>query len=314
MDIPNWLQALPYVGSGLSIVNSLFNRGSSSEELINQQFENNVRMWNMNNRYNSPSAQVSRLRAAGLNPMFYGIDGKQAAPLQPVDVSGAQSASTNESMRKQQAFQNALDFVRQLQETSSALEVNQSQIDKNNADADLADANAEAVRTQIPGYAEDVDKKRSDAIKSRFEASLLMSQFNDPAVRSALVEMPKLERDKVLSEIALFDAEKLLRHADVEVDAAKILELATQAKLNTAQLAVVKATAFQLQKLGELYRSQKITEVQFRKQRLALLEKQIKVLYNEVITGSKDIDWYELDKIIGYFTSVGNTFYSKGRK
>lgn len=57
-------------GSGLlgGIVSGLFNRGAQK-----RAFDQNVQMWNMQNEYNSPSAQMARLRDAGLNPrLVYG--------------------------------------------------------------------------------------------------------------------------------------------------------------------------------------------------------------------------------------------------
>lgn len=43
----------------------------------NQEYQNqwNLNMWNKQNEYNSPIAQRKRLEDAGLNPIFYGLDG-----------------------------------------------------------------------------------------------------------------------------------------------------------------------------------------------------------------------------------------------
>lgn len=43
----------------------------------NQRYQNewNLNMWNAQNEYNSPDAQRQRLEDAGLNPIFYGLDG-----------------------------------------------------------------------------------------------------------------------------------------------------------------------------------------------------------------------------------------------
>lgn len=40
----------------------------------------NEYMWNQNNEYNSPSAWYDRMRDAGLNPSYYGMDGGSSAP------------------------------------------------------------------------------------------------------------------------------------------------------------------------------------------------------------------------------------------
>lgn len=44
-----------------------------NKDLAEQAFRNNVAMWNMQNAYNTPSAQMARMAAAGLNPnLIYG--------------------------------------------------------------------------------------------------------------------------------------------------------------------------------------------------------------------------------------------------
>lgn len=44
-------------------------------QLAREQNDWNMMMWNKENEYNSPSAKLARLQAAGLNPLFYGLDG-----------------------------------------------------------------------------------------------------------------------------------------------------------------------------------------------------------------------------------------------
>lgn len=44
-----------------------------SREMYDKQFEDNIKLWNMQNAYNDPRAQMERLRNAGLNPnLVYG--------------------------------------------------------------------------------------------------------------------------------------------------------------------------------------------------------------------------------------------------
>lgn len=48
-------------------------------ELANYQYEKNLEQWNRENQYNSPSSQMARLRAAGLNPAL--VYGSNANPV-----------------------------------------------------------------------------------------------------------------------------------------------------------------------------------------------------------------------------------------
>lgn len=72
----------------------------ANKDLYEQQFRDTLDLWNRNNEYNAPAAEVSRLRAAGLNPaLAYGSNGSaqmaalpSAAPavgatMQPFDSS-----------------------------------------------------------------------------------------------------------------------------------------------------------------------------------------------------------------------------------
>lgn len=91
------------IGAGSSLIGGIFNmigqnktnqnnlqiarETNASNERIAQQtnelnwdsllYQNqfNLDMWNMSNEYNSPAKQLERLRDAGLNPLFYGLDG-----------------------------------------------------------------------------------------------------------------------------------------------------------------------------------------------------------------------------------------------
>lgn len=70
MIIPAIIGAAGAIGSSL-LGTSSSNR--NNERLANLEFGNNVKMWNMQNEYNTPMAQMQRLRDAGLNPnMMYG--------------------------------------------------------------------------------------------------------------------------------------------------------------------------------------------------------------------------------------------------
>ena len=54
--------------TGLGSVAANLVSNSSNVKLAREQREHDLRMWNLNNEYNKPAAQVRRLRDAGLNP------------------------------------------------------------------------------------------------------------------------------------------------------------------------------------------------------------------------------------------------------
>lgn len=73
------------IGAGSSLLGGLIGAGSNASnnranmELAKYQNEANLHLWNLQNAYNTPSAQMERLKAAGLNPnLIYG-SGSSAA-------------------------------------------------------------------------------------------------------------------------------------------------------------------------------------------------------------------------------------------
>lgn len=49
-----------------------------NEKLMDKQNAFSLDMWNRTNEYNDPLHQVERLKEAGLNPLYYGLDGSSA--------------------------------------------------------------------------------------------------------------------------------------------------------------------------------------------------------------------------------------------
>nr|WAE43354.1 MAG: DNA pilot protein [Microviridae sp.] len=63
-------------GGAMSAINGAFNSGmtnAANMKMAKYQYSQEMDMWNKANAYNSPSAQMDRLKAAGLNPnLIYG--------------------------------------------------------------------------------------------------------------------------------------------------------------------------------------------------------------------------------------------------
>lgn len=79
-----------------------FNREEASkqrlwnEAMADKQNAWNYEMWMKQNEYNSPESQVKRLRDAGLNPLYYGLDGTSAGEItaaQPLGYERAQASN-----------------------------------------------------------------------------------------------------------------------------------------------------------------------------------------------------------------------------
>lgn len=85
------------IGTGVdALATSQQNRKSRkwSEQMYERQKNDNIAFWNQQNAYNSPEAQMKRLKEAGLNPaLMYGGSsggGGQASPIKTPDVQPRQ--------------------------------------------------------------------------------------------------------------------------------------------------------------------------------------------------------------------------------
>lgn len=106
-----------------SVANFLSNRNTNQSNERMQQRQNawNLEMWNRNNEYNTPAAQMQRLQAAGLNPdLMYGqnasgASGNSSSPVQGTNPIPKQPFQLDPLMFAQirslnaQAYKNNMD-------------------------------------------------------------------------------------------------------------------------------------------------------------------------------------------------------------
>lgn len=103
-----------------------------TQELRKTDFNNQVTMMNMQNEYNAPANQMSRLRDAGLNPHL--VNG------QPVALSANPSGSTSASFSQPRGANGAGDLIQSIQNASfmkKQKELLQAEIDNKNQDTQL---------------------------------------------------------------------------------------------------------------------------------------------------------------------------------
>ena len=135
---PNVAAALISGGAGLtgSIAGNLFNIGSVQEtnranmQIAKDQRDFYEKMWNKENQYNTPSAQMQRLSAAGLNPSLMYGEGAGGLPasatINPYDAPRMVAPTVN-PMESAQIANIAADTMLKKSQSS----VNESQIEVN---------------------------------------------------------------------------------------------------------------------------------------------------------------------------------------
>lgn len=129
------------VAGGLFSANQAKKNRAFQERMYNKQVEDTLNFWNMQNEYNLPSAQLQRLKDAGLNPMLmYGQGGVQnvstGSPDLPSAPHGAQGAPGS--------FNTPIDFAN-LALINAQTKLAESQAKKNEADAGLATSQTKEV-------------------------------------------------------------------------------------------------------------------------------------------------------------------------
>lgn len=102
----NWLSvAGDAIGAIGSVASGLFNANQASknrafqERMYEKQKNDNIEFWKMQNEYNLPSAELARLKDAGLNPLLMygnGMSGMSAAgAISPATTGQGSTASAN---------------------------------------------------------------------------------------------------------------------------------------------------------------------------------------------------------------------------
>lgn len=102
-----------------------------NEQQAEKQNEWNLDMWNKTNEYNTASAQVQRLKDAGLNPLYYGIDGVAAQPMNAAQPLGYDRASVPNLENPLAGVASTFMQARSMQKD---IEMKNAQIDKLKAD------------------------------------------------------------------------------------------------------------------------------------------------------------------------------------
>ena len=139
----SWLSAIPIVGG---IIEGAMNN-SSNKEIARENREFSLDMWNRNNEYNTPLAQMQRLKAAGLNPnLMYGqgTTGNSSAP--------AKADGANPTQYKLN-FLEAAQLHQQQKLNEQSIQLQKSQTELNHAqaqkvNAETANTHANTLNTQ----------------------------------------------------------------------------------------------------------------------------------------------------------------------
>lgn len=145
----------------------------------NQEYQNawNLEQWNRENEYNSPLEKRKRLEAAGLNPIFYGLDGVanagslQSAPF--TAVNGAPMLNSGEFMA---------NGIANAAKTAAEIQLMQSQAKKNDAERDNTELENQIVSATmgdvIKGKSYEVEILKGSVSLPDKQGKVLDAQYN----------------------------------------------------------------------------------------------------------------------------------------
>lgn len=212
-------------------------------ELAMYQADQNLNLWNLNNEYNTPSAQMARYEAAGLNPnLIYGngsaSSGNSSSPATGFESPRLQRAEMHNPIPNLgQTLMNGLMSVSQIQrnnaETAKTYQ-NIENLQTDNAIKDLIRINQEYQNSKTKDEAElwyglleaRIANLDSSTVLNRANAFLADSnRFTSDALRPVLVAQKTAEVDNIIANTV--NAKDLhgmndLRRAQLAADIARI--------------------------------------------------------------------------------------------
>lgn len=145
---------------GLLGIGSQAMSNSQNMKLAEYAFDRNKEMWELNNEYNSPSAQMERLKAAGLNPnLVYG--------------SGSVTGNTSGSMPAYNApTVHSLTNGGFVSDAVNRGLFTDAQLKNLNAQTKLSDSSADVQHAQVSKITADTARQLAETSKTKFELSL----------------------------------------------------------------------------------------------------------------------------------------------
>lgn len=168
------LDALGAVGTLGSVAANLVSN-SQNVKLAREQREHDLRMWNLNNEYNAPAAQVRRLRDAGLNPGIAMMNGIMSSG-NSQQTAGGQTPATVDYNPLAEGLRGSFEMLSQREKTKAEIRnmdanTNATNIrNKTQLLRDLADLNETISRTGNNNASKEYLIKQRDLLQKQIDA------------------------------------------------------------------------------------------------------------------------------------------------
>lgn len=221
------------IGAGATVFGSLFGARSTkktndsnlrinqmnnefNERMMRQQQDYNTLMWEKQNNYNDPSAQVNRLKAAGLNPYMM-MNGGSAGNAQSM---GSTSAASSAGAAPQQAYHPDFQGIPQ-----SILMAHQGKLLKEQYRQQVIDNQTRSARNmkELANLTADVKNKE---VQEKLQKTIL--SYADDMQRVQLEQMSETNRNLRMERMLM---EKNLNSFDAR-NKAEIAKIISETDLN----------------------------------------------------------------------------------
>lgn len=201
-----------------------------NEKMFNETNAWNLEMWNKQNEYNTPTAQLERLRDAGLNPLFYGLDGTGNAG----DVGSAQALGYERANASDQTnpIAKGVEMFSNIRGLQKDIELKNAQIDKLNEETDSVkldnewkdktmDARVEAEKLANDKQAIDIKAVKQSINESKERVKKLIEETKNEVEKRGLIAAQTILNKAQADEIAqLLPYKKLLVEAQTQAQKA----------------------------------------------------------------------------------------------
>ncbi len=215
------------------------NRGNM--ELAKYKYDRDVEMWNMQNEYNTPSAQMARFAQAGLNPNFmYGQGSAGNAASAPQMETPTLNAYTQQDFGIGAAVSGGVDTYLRFLQFEQSQKLQDSVIAKNNLEAagqELRNANQIVKNASDAfnfGILSKYGKLQAEAALQQTYANIKNIQsstalnWNRSAVEMAREDLIIQQTDHELEKIGLTRLQKAYTLAQIEQISANIQKIAAE--------------------------------------------------------------------------------------
>lgn len=217
-----------------------------SEQQTAKQNAWNYQMWKEATEYDSPVNQVERLRDAGLNPLYYGLDGNasQSAPsaAQPLGYQRAQAPNYNNPIGDAlQTFMSARSLQKDIELKNAQIDKMKEDTEGTRLDNEWKDKTLDA-RAQAEKLRNDVTKQQMDEIDTRIKqnkqaTAKLLEETKNEEERRALIIADKMLKEANAKQIAyLMPYQKLLIEAQTQAQKASAAASYANAAINQGLL------------------------------------------------------------------------------